>query len=208
MFGRRVLVPSVASVLALSCSGGAGTDAVPPSPVPMIVKGPLCDSLPSGTGPGAPVLLTEEPADVALTWIPVLTTFEAFVRAAGLDTELRSAEAVTILAPTDEAITEVFSEATIDALILFRQDELRGLLEAHLADGALSVSDLIEQGTVTSLAGDRITVTPAAGGMARLDDTAETVCADYRVANARIHVIDGVLGDLPEPAPEEDGPEG
>jgi uncharacterized surface protein with fasciclin (FAS1) repeats len=33
--------------------------------------------------------------------------------------------------------------------------------------------------------------------MARLDDRAETVCADYAVANARIHVVDGVLGVSP-----------
>jgi uncharacterized surface protein with fasciclin (FAS1) repeats len=30
--------------------------------------------------------------------------------------------------------------------------------------------------------------------MARFDDRATTVCADYDVANARIHVIDRVLG--------------
>ena len=29
--------------------------------------------------------------------------------------------------------------------------------------------------------------------MARFDDRATTVCADYAVDNARIHVIDGVL---------------
>jgi uncharacterized surface protein with fasciclin (FAS1) repeats len=29
--------------------------------------------------------------------------------------------------------------------------------------------------------------------MARFGDRATTVCADYDVANARIHVIDGVL---------------
>ncbi len=39
--------------------------------------------------------------------------------------------------------------------------------------------------------------------MARLDGRAETLCADYRVANAQIHVIDGVLGGLPELARDD-----
>ncbi len=45
---------------------------------------------------------------------------------------------------------------------------------------------------MTTLAGDTLTVAPK-GAMARFDDRATTVCADYDVANARIHVIDGVL---------------
>jgi hypothetical protein len=62
------------------------------------VTGPLCQLLPSGDDPGAPRTLTGEPADVALTWIPVVTTFEAAVRASGLKQRLHDAEAITILA--------------------------------------------------------------------------------------------------------------
>ena len=58
-------------------------------------------------------------------------------------------------------------------------------------------------GTVTTLAGTTLAVT-AAGSGARLADRAETICADYRAAGARIHVIDKVLGNLPETAHEED----
>ena len=46
------------------------------APAAPVVSGPLCDALPSGDDPGAPESLTGEPADVALQWIPVLTTFE------------------------------------------------------------------------------------------------------------------------------------
>jgi uncharacterized surface protein with fasciclin (FAS1) repeats len=45
---------------------------------------------------------------------------------------------------------------------------------------------------VTTLAGDTLEVDEA-GAMARLGGRATTVGADYAVANARIHVIDGVL---------------
>ncbi len=39
------------------------------------VTWPLCDVLPAGDDPGAPSPLTGDPADVALQWIPVVTTF-------------------------------------------------------------------------------------------------------------------------------------
>ena len=47
---------------------------------------------------------------------------------------------------------------------------------------------------MTNRAGDTIEVEPA-GAMARLDGRATTVCADYAAADARIHLIDGVLSN-------------
>jgi hypothetical protein len=191
-------------VAACSGSGAGDTTITTPdgSELPTL-QGPLCEALPQGDDPGGPALLVVEPADVALTWIPVLTNFEAGVRAAGLDTELNTAEGVTILAPTDDAFTSTFTQDTLDDLLLFRQDEFGALLEAHIVEGEMTVAELIEAGTVTTVGGDTITVT-AAGDMARFDDRAETLCADYQVANATIHVIDGVLGDLPAPADPAD----
>ena len=162
------------------------------APEAPVVAGPLCDLLPSGDDPGAPASLTDEPADVALQWIPVLTTFEAAVRASGMADDLRRADGVTILAPTDDAFTAAFDRQRLDDLLLSRPRELRAILEAHIVDGSLSLAALRNAGSVTTLAGDMLTVAPA-GAMARFDDRATTVCADYDVANARIHVIDAVL---------------
>ena len=162
------------------------------APAAVAVTGPLCDLLPSGDDPGAPASLTGEPADVALQWIPVLTTFEAAVRASGLADDLRRADGVTILAPTDDAFTAAFDRQTLDDLLLSRPRELRAILEAHIVDGRLSLAALRKTGRVTTRKGDVHTVAPA-GAMARFDDRAMTVCADYDVANARIHVIDRVL---------------
>jgi hypothetical protein len=162
------------------------------APTATVVTGPLCDVLPSGDDPGAPASLTGEFADVALQWIPVLTTFEAAVRASGLADDLRRADGVTILAPTDDAFTAAFDRQRLDDLLLSRPRELRAILEAHIVDGSLSLAALRDAGRVTTRAGDVLTVAPA-GAMARFDDRATTVCADYDVANARIHVIDRVL---------------
>jgi Fasciclin domain len=200
MLGRRVVAALVVAIAAVSCSGG--NDDTPDRPDQAAatretrngppVVGPLCDLLPSGDDPGAPAFLTDKPADVALQWIPVVTTFEAAVRASGLAGYLRKADGVTILAPTDDAFAAAFDRQQLDDLLLSRKRELRVILEAHIVDGSLSLAALRDAGSVTTLAGDKLTVAPA-GAMARFGNGATTVCADYDVANARIHVIDGVL---------------
>jgi Fasciclin domain len=136
---RRVVAGLVVAIAATGCTGG--DDDTPEraarshgAPNTSIVAGPLCDLLPSGDDPGAPETLTDEPVDVALTWIPVVTTFEAAVRAAGLADDLNRAEGLTILAPTDDAFAAAFDRQTLDNLLLSRQRELRALLEAHIID--------------------------------------------------------------------------
>jgi uncharacterized surface protein with fasciclin (FAS1) repeats len=197
MLERRGVVALVVAIAAAGCSG---TDDDTPeqasrtqaSPNASMVTGPLCDLLPSGDDPGAPETLTDETADVALQWIPVVTTFEAAVRASGLADDLRRADGVTILAPTDDAFAAAFDRQTLDDLLVSRKRELRALLEAHIIDESLSLAALREAARVTTLAGDTVTVAPA-GEMARFDGRATTVCADYEVANGRIHVVGGVL---------------
>ena len=201
---RRRAAALLLAVAAASCNGSSGVDDQEARGTP---SGPLCDQLPQGSDPGGPELLREMTAEEALTWMPVLTVFEAGVRASGLDVDLRRTDGVTILAPTDDTFNETFTEATLDDLILFRQEELRELLEAHMIGGSHTIADLIDDGEARTLAGTTVEVTGADGG-ARFDDRATTICADYEVANARIHIIDGVLGELPEPAPEDPGPEG
>jgi uncharacterized surface protein with fasciclin (FAS1) repeats len=197
MLRRRVVAALLAAIVAPSCSGGDDDNSQPPSrtreaPNAQVVTGPLCDLLPSGDDPGAPASLKNKPVDVALQWIPVLTTFEAAVRASGLAGYLRRADAVTILAPTDDAFAAAFDRQTLDDLLLSRTQELRAILQAHIVEGRLSLAALREAGRVKTLSGDTLAVAPR-GAMARFGERATTVCADYDVANARIHVIDGVL---------------
>ncbi len=172
-------------VVAAAALVGCGDDR--PAPEARTVSGPLCDLLPAGDDPGAPATLTGEPAAVALTWIPVATTFEAAVRASGA--ELRD---VTVFAPTDDAFAAAYDRQELDEILLSRP-RARELVEAHVADGALSLAGLLEAGEATTRAGTALPVGEAGDGQARLGDRARTVCADYAVSGARIHVIDGVL---------------
>ncbi|MEU1840963.1 fasciclin domain-containing protein [Micromonospora chersina] len=201
---RAAALAAVALSLVLAGTGcsGAGTASPPasgggaaPKAAP-VVSGPLCDLLPSGSDPGNPAALTGQPAEVALEWLPVLTTFDAAVRASGMSADLHGGSGMTILAPTDDAFAAKFSEDDLDRLLLADRDTLRGLLREHLVAGSLSLSDLVTAGKVTTLAGTTVTVT-GGGGSARLADRADTVCADYQVAGARIHIINHVLGNLP-----------
>ena len=183
----EVLACAVAVVVA-GC-GGSGERVAERPAATATVSGPLCSLLPSGDDPGAPATLADEPAAVALQWIPVVTTFEAAVRSSRLAGELHG---VTILAPTDDAFTAAFDRQRLDDLLLSRGRELRALVRAHTIDGELSLSALLERGEVTTRAGRRLAAGDA-DGQARLGDRARTVCADYDVAGARIHVIDAVL---------------
>ncbi|MTK04111.1 fasciclin domain-containing protein [Micromonospora sp. CP22] len=205
---RRILLTGIAlaSTLLTGCTTGTtgatgATGAGDGTLATVTVTGPLCDLLPSDGEPGDPASLVDQPADRALQWIPVLTTFEAAVRATGLAEELTGE--VTVLAPTDDAFAAKFSRTNLDELLLRDTDELRGLVRDHLVAGALPVADLVAAGTVTTVAGTRLSVTGVGQG-ARLDDRAETVCADYRAVGARIHVINAVLGDLPTTAGQDD----
>ncbi|KAB1941501.1 hypothetical protein F8271_14275 [Micromonospora sp. ALFpr18c] len=66
----------------------------------------------------------------------------------------------------------------------------------HLSTGAHSIDELATTGTVTTLDGATLTAVRT-GPTTRLADRADTVCADYRATNARIHLINAVLGPLP-----------
>ncbi|MFU8852496.1 fasciclin domain-containing protein [Micromonospora sp. SL1-18] len=204
---RLAALAAVGLSLALAGTGCSGAGAGPTgraaaatagtnAPAASAVHGPLCDALPSGTEPGNPASLAAEPPETALQWLPVLTTFESAVRAAGMTAELHATSGVTILAPTDDAFAKQFSEDNLDELFIADKDKLRGLLREHLVAGSLSLSDLVAAGEVTTLAGTKIRVT-GGGATARLADKADTVCADYRAADARIHLINRVLGSLP-----------
>lgn len=198
------------AAVAAGCSGGDPDAPDTPDPAAAAtatggVSGPLCASLPTGTDPGNPESLAGEPVDVAVRWIPVLTTFDAAVRATGLAAELRGAQGVTVLAPTDDAFARKFSASNLDELLIHDRDTLRQLLRAHLVNGSYSLAELVAAGSVTTMDGTRLTVAPAES-TARIGDVAQAVCADYRVAGGRIHLIDAVLGNLPTTAGRDDDP--
>ncbi|MGC4748058.1 fasciclin domain-containing protein [Micromonospora sp. DT201] len=193
-----LLAPTL--LLAVTACTGAPADArADAEPATPQVTGPLCAALPTGTDPGNPTFLAGQPVDQALRWIPTLTTFEAALRTSGVLADLPAGTSVTVLAPTDDAFAATFSEDNWDDLMTHHTDQLRTLLKAHLITGTHPIDDLATAGRTTTLDGVTVTVTVTRTGptAARLADRADTVCADYQATNARIHIINAVLGPLP-----------
>ncbi|MEV4657428.1 fasciclin domain-containing protein [Micromonospora sp. NPDC049301] len=197
---RLLLLPALLLV-ATACT--ASTTDTPPAASAPQVTGPLCAALPTGTDPGNPTFLAGQPVDQALRWIPTLTTFEAALRTSGVLADLPTGTGVTILAPSDDAFAAKFSEDNWDDLMTRHTDQLRTLLKAHLIAGAHPIDDLAAAGTATTLDGATVTLTRA-GPTARIADRADAICADYQATNARIHIINAVLGPLPTTANDTD----
>ncbi|MGI5520833.1 fasciclin domain-containing protein [Micromonospora sp. CA-259024] len=193
----RLLLPALMLTACTAAPAAPRADAGPAtSTTEPRVTGPLCAALPTGTDPGNPTFLAGQPVDQALRWIPTLTTFEAALRTSGVLTDLPPGTSTTILAPSDDAFAATFSEDNWDDLMTRHGDQLRTLLKAHLITGDHPIDELAAAGTTTTLDGVTVTVTRT-GPTARLADRADAVCADYQATNARIHIINAVLGPLP-----------
>ena len=133
----------------------------------------------------------------------MLTTFEGALRASDLLPELEGKKAITLLAPSDDAFLAKFSQDNLDELMIKDKDTLRTLLRAHIVDRALTLADLRDTDSIKTLDGTTVPVAEA-DAMARIGPEAQTVCADYRIANGRVHVINHVLGNLPTTAGQGD----
>ncbi|GIF66732.1 hypothetical protein Ais01nite_47670 [Asanoa ishikariensis] len=195
----RTRLLAVVMVAALAVAGCTSDE----EPSTAAVSGPLCGELPKGDEPGNPTALASESVDQALQWITVLTTFEGALRASELVPELEGKKAITVLAPSDDAFMAKFSQDNLDELMIKDKDALRTLLRAHIVDRSLSLADLRDADSVTTLDGTTVKVSEA-DKMARIGDEATTVCADYRIANGRVHVINHVLGNFPTTAGQGD----
>lgn len=198
------LMVALLAVAAVSCSGDdAGSGRAPDGPAEIV--GPLCEELPQPGDPGGPDALIDEPIDVALTWVPVGTVFEAAARATGMDAELADMDAVTVLIPTDGAFDEAFGEDRLDELLLSDHEELREILERHIVEGTVTIADLEDAGEVTTIGGDTFVVAlgGADGDLPIIDGKSGIECGDYLIANGAMHVVSVVLGDYP-PRPLDD----
>lgn len=113
---------------------------------------------------------------------------------AGLVEALRTAEALTILAPTDEAFAQV-PEDLLQALLLpENQESLATVLKYHVIPGAVRAADLLGRGEASTLEGSRVSFTLKDGRLRA--NEALLLNNDIEASNGLIHVIDQVL--IPE----------
>lgn len=127
---------------------------------------------------------------------PALSTLVTAVQAADLVGTLQGEGPFTVFAPTNDAFAAL-PEGALDSLLLpENKDQLAGVLTYHVVAGNVLSSDLSDGQIVTTVQGEKLTVsimdgkvyiTDAKGGKAMVTQ------ADVDASNGVVHVIDSVL---------------
>ncbi|MEM6782813.1 MAG: fasciclin domain-containing protein [Bacteroidota bacterium] len=123
-----------------------------------------------------------------------LNTLEAALRQAGLLNEDNSTPLnnVTVFAPEDAAFTSMntLTGGFVDAL-LGDADALTAILQYHVVDGRILSSDLQDGATVTTLAGEQLTIREVNGTF--FVDGAPITLPDAELPDAVVHRVGQVL---------------
>jgi transforming growth factor-beta-induced protein len=128
---------------------------------------------------------------------PDFSTLVSLVQQAGLVQALSGAGPFTVFAPTNEAFQKLAAAApaTYQA-VLASPTLLAKVLTYHVVSGAITGAQAIaaaqQNGTVTSLEGEPISLS-LVGGNLTLDGTSTVVTPNILATNGIIHVIDTVL---------------
>jgi uncharacterized surface protein with fasciclin (FAS1) repeats len=149
--------------------------------------GPDCGMVPA-TGMGSLHGMTMDPVVTAASHNPLLTTFAADVKTAGLTGELNSMRAITVFAPADSA----FSKASASAMTMMHsKTELASILKYHVVSGSITPAELARGTTLKTLEGG--TLKASKMGSVYEVNNAHVTCGNIRTANATVYIISKVL---------------
>lgn len=115
----------------------------------------------------------------------------ATVEAAGLAPALTGPDSLTLLAPTDGAFSRVEPRVVASLFEPGNRSALRRLLLGHVVAGDVTAMDALTRGTVTTLAGDVLTVA-IEGGRLTIGGAA-VIDTDLVADNGRVHALEGVI---------------
>ena len=155
-------------------------------------QGPLCASLPV-EGEGSFTGMADDPAAVAASSNPELSSLVAAIEAAGLTDTLNGPGPFTIFAPSNAAFDEI-PPADLEAVIA-DTEQLTSILSFHVISGqSLTAAELAAAGTQVSVQGGELTFSVEADGSLSINGGAATVvCSNITVGNATVHIIDSLL---------------
>ena len=146
-----------------------------------------CGMVPA-TGMGSFHSMGMEPLVTAAAHNPLLTTFAAEVKKAGLVGQLDSAKDITVFAPDNSAFTKLHGSAMS---MLDNTASLAGILKYHVVSGHVSPAEFASAKELKTLEGS--TVKAARMGSVYEVNTASVVCGNIATANATVYVISTVL---------------
>lgn len=193
---RRILVGLATASLALGLAGSASAqDSTTPAsgsmaPAMSGPAGPLCAAVPA-EGPGSAAEMAAQNAATAASSNPLLSTLVAAVTAADLGATLDGPGPFTIIAPINSAFDKV-DPATLSGL-LGDKDGLSKVLTYHVVAGSMSGADLVAAGEVDTVNGAKLKFAKVNDTVVINGGAAAVQCADVKVANATIHLIDSVV---------------
>lgn len=172
--------PPVALVVGEAPAAATPVETAPPADTPAA-------SAPTEVAPAA----TAVPAENVIALLQSRSEFSTLLSAigtAGLTEALSGPNAVTLFAPTNDAIAAL--PPSIVERLLANPTALAGVLRYHIAPGRYSAADLRTVAPAT-LNGRLLTITPQ--GDSLLVNDATVLAADIPAGNSMVHVIDRVL---------------
>jgi uncharacterized surface protein with fasciclin (FAS1) repeats len=149
--------------------------------------GPDCSMVP-GSGMGSFHGMSMEPVFTAARHNPLLTSFAADVKKAGLAADLNGMHAITVFAPANTAFGAM---DPADTTMLHGRGALAKVLKYHIVNGRVTPQELASGKTLKTLEGS--TLTGAKMGSVYEVNKAHVICGNIHTANATIYVISKVL---------------
>jgi uncharacterized surface protein with fasciclin (FAS1) repeats len=146
-----------------------------------------CGMVPS-TGMGSFHGMSMDPVVTAARHNPLLTSFAADVRMAGLTGDLNSMHAFTVFAPANSAFAKLPASA-MD--MMHSTTELARILKYHIVSGRVTPAELAHGMALQTLEGG--SVKGAKMGSVYEVNNAQVICGNIQTANATVYVINKVL---------------
>lgn len=157
--------------------------------------GEACSAVPT-EGEGSSEGMADDPVATAASNNPLLSTLVTAVGEAGLGDTLNGLEGATVFAPINDAFG-AFTEDELNAL-LADTDALTTVLTTHVIGENLTLDDLSDGDTLSTVAENELTVSFADGSelptiTSPNGTEAAVICGNVQTANATVFLIDTVL---------------
>jgi uncharacterized surface protein with fasciclin (FAS1) repeats len=183
------------AVGAAACGGGTAPTAAAPTTTPATthpatmedIVGPECSMVPA-SGMGSLHSMAMEPVLTAASHSPLLRTWAAEVRAAGLEMTVADLHGITVFVPTSEAFSMAAAGTTT---MMHDMAELRKILEYTVVKGRVTPAELAHGMALVTLEGSSLQ--PAKMGSVYEVGSAEVLCGNIPTSNATVYVISKVL---------------
>ena len=167
---------------------GATHHAMPSHSAAMAARfGADCGMVPA-TGMGSFHSMAMDPVVTAATHNPLLTSFAADVKAAGLTSDLNTMHAFTVFAPANSAFKKLPAG---EMSMMHGSKELAKILKYHIVSGRVTPAELAHGMALQTLEGSSLK--GAKMGSVYEVNNAQVICGNIQTANATVYVINKVL---------------